>query len=416
MVSITLSLFIFSLLMMFFFAGIEMAYYTADRISIEIKKKSSDNAYWRIAKFIDNPVRFIGTTLFGFTFFLCYFTLQMNYVMLPLFKYLKITSSFAEIVAEILLTSFLVIIFGGFLPRFIFRARSNSLLSKLSVPTHFFYLLFSPLTDIFIRFCRWFLKYIVNIRVDEQKYSLSAGDIKHLFQQKRNQEKQFSTRQLLENAEEFPKVKVRQCMVPRTEIVAIPDSESIENIVTKFVETKLNKIIVYGKSIDDIKGYVHYLHLLQKPNQVSEIILPIITVPESMSAADLMYLLNKDRKSIAWVIDEFGGTAGIITLNDLLEKLFGEIKDPYSLSKTIEKVVSDTEYVFSGRLEIDYLEHKYGLPFPNNHSETLSGYIIHFFETIPSIGERIIINDYEFHVQEVSAKRIELVAMKKLIN
>jgi CBS domain containing-hemolysin-like protein len=196
--------------------------------------------------------------------------------------------------------------------------------------------------------------------------------------------------------------------------VGIDINSSVEDIQKKFVETRLSKLVVYENNIDHIIGYIHQLDLFRKPSALQSILLPIPAVPESMSAADLIGKFSAERKSIAWVVDEFGGTAGIITMEDVLEELFGEIEDEYDREKFVEKQIAENEYIFSGRLELDYLEEKYGFDFPENDSETLSGYIINFYETIPQQKERIIIDDYEFDVINVSDTRIETVKMKKL--
>ncbi|MBO9659086.1 MAG: CBS domain-containing protein, partial [Chitinophagaceae bacterium] len=239
-------------------------------------------------------------------------------------------------------------------------------------------------------------------------------ELKNLFQQSLNEDRQDRNAQLLENAQEFPKVKIRQCLVPRKEIVGIDRSASIQDVQDKFVQTKLSKLVVYESNIDHIVGYVHQLDLFKKPSDIKSILLPIPAVPASMSAADLIGKFSRERKSIAWVVDEFGGTAGIITMEDVLEELFGEIQDEYDTEKFVEKQIAENEYIFSGRLELDYLEEKYRFEFPENESETLSGYIINYHETIPQQKERIIIDDYEFDIISVSDTRIETVKMKRL--
>jgi putative hemolysin len=188
----------------------------------------------------------------------------------------------------------------------------------------------------------------------------------------------------------------------------------MDEVRKKFVETKLSKLVVFENNIDHITGYIHQLDLFKKPVAIQSILLPIPAVPESMSASDLISKFTKERKSIAWVVDEFGGTAGIITMEDVLEELFGDIQDEYDTQEFVEKQIATNEYIFSGRLELDYLEKKYGFDFPGDESETLSGYIINYHETIPRQKERIIIDDYEFDVINVSDTRIEMVKMKKL--
>ena len=274
--------------------------------------------------------------------------------------------------------------------------------------------MFSPIAKGFINLSEWMLKYVFNVRVDKHKEPLSHSELKNLFEQNIDEDRQDRNAQLLENAQEFPKVKIRQCLVPRKEIVGVTLSTPIEEVKKKFVETKLSKLVVYEDDIDHLSGYIHQLDLFKLPDNIKSILLPIPAVPESMSAADLIGKFSRERKSIAWVVDEFGGTAGIITMEDVLEELFGEIQDEYDREKFVEKQIAENEFIFSGRLELDYLEEKYNFEFPENESETLSGYIINYHETIPQQKERIIIDDYEFDVISVSDTRIEMVKMKKL--
>jgi len=203
-------------------------------------------------------------------------------------------------------------------------------------------------------------------------------------------------------------------MVPRNEVEAVDIDTTIREVREKFINTKLSKIIVYDGTIDNILGYIHHLDLNRRPTSIKEVLHTITAVPEAMSAVDLMNRFTKERRSIAWVIDEFGGTAGIVTMEDVLEEIFGDINDEYDVEEYVEKQLAENEYIFSGRLELDYLNEKYGFNFPTEESETLSGYIITEHETIPKIKERIIIDKYEFDVLLVSDTRIETVKMKVL--
>jgi putative hemolysin len=406
--------FLLTLILMGFFAGIEMAYYSANRLSIEIKKKQGGSSIQIVSKFVDSPAKFIGTTLTGFTIFLVFLGLQISTVMRPIWKYLHLTSNLVPIIVEIILATFIVLIVAEFIPRAIFRSKSNMLLNRLANVTDFFYQMFSPIAAGLIDLSEWILKYVFNIRIDKNKEKLNRSDLKHLFQQTASDERQERNTQLMENAQELPKIKIRQCLVPRKEIVGIDSHSSIDDLKKKFVETKLSKLVVFDNNIDHIIGYVHQLDLFKKPETIQAILLPIPAVPESMSATGLITKFSKERKSIAWVVDEFGGTAGIITMEDVLEELFGEIQDEYDTEEFVEKQLAENEYIFSGRLELDYLEEKYGFDFGEEESETLSGYIINYHETIPRQKERIIIDDYEFEVLHVSDTRIEMVKMKKL--
>lgn len=415
----TIIWFVLTLMLMGFFAGIEMAFYSANRLSIELRKKQGGTSGQLLARFVDSPASFLGMTLVGFTIFLVFFSLQVDNIMKPAWFYLGQKLSWqvpgvVHIITEIVLAMFVVLIFAEFIPRAIFRARSITLLSGLAYVTDAFYTMFTPIADGLIRLAEWLLKYVFNVRVDKQKEPFTRSDLKNLFQHNTDEERQERNTQLLENAQELPKVKIRQCLVPRKEIIGINSNSSIEQVKSKFVETKLSKLIVFENNIDHIIGYVHQLDLFKKPPGLHSILLPIPAVPESMSAADLISKFSRERKSIAWVVDEFGGTAGIITMEDVLEELFGEIQDEYDTEEFVEKQISENEYIFSGRLELDYLEGKYGFEFPENESETLSGYIINFHETIPRQKERIIIDDYEFDIISVSDTRIEMIKMKKL--
>jgi len=411
----TIVFFVFNLLLMGFFAGIEMAFYSANRLSIELKRKQGGTSGELLGKFVDAPASFLGTTLIGFNIFLVFFALQISTVMEPIWKYyLHVGSDLVHIIVEIVVATFVVLIIGEFIPRAVFRARSLSLLSSLSFISDIFYQMFSPIAEGFISLAGWILKYVFNVRLDKHKEPFNRNDLKNLFQQNVDEGRQERNTQLLENAQELPKVKIRQCLVPRKEITGVDIKSSVQELRNKFIETKLSKLIIFENSIDHIVGYVHQLDLFKKPSNIQSVLLSIPAVPESMSAADLISKFSRERKSIAWVVDEFGGTAGIITMEDVLEELFGEILDEYDTEEFIEKQIAENEFIFSGRLELDYLEEKYGFEFPGNESETLSGYIINYYETIPRQKERIIIDDYEFDVISVSDTRIEMIKMKKL--
>lgn len=415
----TLTWFFVTILMMGFFAGVEMAFYSANRFGIELKKKQGRQSAVLLSKFIENPQLFLSTTLIGFTIFLVCFALLFSAVMEPLWRYIGLNNERFDVlrlIVNIVIATFIVLIFAEFIPRAIFRARSNFVLTRLVWVINFFYQLLVPVGRIFIHLSDWVLKYIFNVQVKEIKESLGGGTLETLFQQADDTdfEPQELNTELFENALELPKVRIRQCLVPRKEIIGVEVKCTIEQVIEKFTETKLSKLIVYETNIDNILGYVHQLDLFKNPENLQSILLPIPAVPESMSVTDLINKFTKERKSIAWVVDEFGGTAGIVTMEDLLEEIFGEIHDEYDSEEFVEKRLSENEYIFSGRLELDYICEKYKLEFPDNESETLSGFIINKYETIPHQKERIIIDDYEFDILSVSDTRIEMVKMKVL--
>ena len=412
----TLVWFFVTILMMGFFAGIEMAFYSANRFGIELKKKQGRQSAVLLSRFIETPQLFLSTTLIGFALFLVCFVLLFNQVTTPLWNWVGLHHDIARLLLDIVLATFVVLIFAEFIPRAIFRAKSNFVLTRLVWLINLFYQLLQPIGSLFINLSGWVLKYIFNVRVNESKEVFAASSLDTLFQQKNDSdfEPQELNTDLFENALELPKVKIRQCLVPRKEIIGVEVKTSMEKVVEKFMDTKLSKLVVYENNIDNIIGYVHQLDLFKKPQNVQSVLLPIPAVPESMSVTDLISKFTRDRKSIAWVVDEFGGTAGIVTMEDLLEEIFGEIHDEYDSEEFVEKRLSENEYIFSGRLELDYISEKYLLEFPDNESETLSGYIINHHETIPHQKERIIIDDHEFDILSVSDTRIEMVKLKVL--
>lgn len=412
----TLVWFFVTILMMGFFAGIEMGFYSANRFGIELKKKQGRHSAVLLSRFIENPQLFLSTTLIGFTIFLVSFVLLFSEVTKPLWNVIGLKNELARLLLDIVLATFVVLIFSEFIPRAIFRAHSNFLLTRLVWLINLFYQLFQPIGRIFIGLSDWVLKYLFNVRISEGKEVFSATSFDTLFQHTSDgdNEPQKLDTDLFDNALNFHNTKVRQCLVPRKEIIGVEIRCSMEQVRQKFMETKLSKLIVYENNIDHIVGYVHQLDLFKNPESLQSILLPIPAVPESMSAMDLISRFTKDRKSIAWVVDEFGGTAGIVTMEDVLEEIFGEIHDEYDSEEFVEKRLAEDEYIFSGRLELDYLCKKYKLEFPDNDSETLSGYIINNYETIPRQKERIIIDDYEFDILNVSETRIETVKLKVL--
>lgn len=404
-----------------FFSGIEVAFATANRLNIELKKKQGSSSAMLLSGLFDNPSRFIGTVIVGFNFFLVVFVLLVSTFWNLLLNNTGITSSLIlpiRLLLEIMLSMIVVIVLGEFIPKAVFRTKSDALLmfSARSGLLGICYDIFYPIASAFVRLSQWILTIIFDMRIDKRKDSFSRADLENFFQQTKefNDESQDLNTDLFEAALSLHKVKVRECLVPRKEVEGVLLNAPIEDVRRKFIDTRLSKLVVYDGNIDQIVGYIHQLDLFKNPKFVKDILLPIPAIPESMSATDLISKFTRERKSIAWVVDEFGGTSGIVTMEDMLEEIFGEIKDEYDVEEFEEKKITDDEYILSGRLELDYLIGKYGLEFPDDSSETLSGFIIHQHETIPKLKERIIINDYEFEILHVSDTRIEMVRLKIL--
>jgi putative hemolysin len=407
-----------ALLFVGFFAGLQTAFGSLNRFSVELKKKQGVNSGRIISNFIENQSKFIGSLLVGVTLALVIFVLLVNRFFDPLWEKMPtvIQNSAIRIVIEILVTTLLAMLVQTVF-KAIFRKRSNAVLSFFSRTTSFFYTLFSPVATLFVGLAEWILKYLFDVRVNDKKEAFTRVDLEHFIQQSKdnNEESQDINTELFENALSLPGVKVRECLIPRKEIIGVEAMATIDELRQKFVETKLSKLIVYEGNIDSFIGYVHQLDMFRKPTDIKSILKPIPAVPESMGLTDLITQFTKERKSIAWVVDEFGGTSGIVTMEDLLEEIFGEIQDEYDTEEFVEKQLAENEFIFSGRLELDYLAEKYNLFFKEESDvETLSGYIVEHHETIPVAKERIIIDDYEFDILSVSETRIETVKMKIL--
>jgi putative hemolysin len=412
-----------SLLMAGFFAGIEVAFVSANKISIELKKKQGLKSGRILSEFLDSPAKFIGTTLIGINLVTIiysvlvgeYFTSLWDWIQGFFVQEARPYFTYIRLIFDVLLAT-MIMVMVKFSFRALFRAKNDTLLSFFAPVVNFFYGLLYPIASFFVSIAEWILKYLFNVRLHNEKEAFSRVDLEQFILQTREQSEdnpELNT-ELFEAALSLPNVKIRQCLVPRKEVEAVDVNASIDMLQRKFIDTKLSKLVVYEKNIDNILGYVHQLALFKKPTDIKSVILPIPAVPESMSATDLINKFTRERKSIAWVVDEFGGTSGIITMEDLLEEIFGEIQDEYDTEEFVEKHIADKEYIFSGRLELDYINQKYSLNLPDSDSETLSGFIIHQHEKIPRERERIIIDDFEFEILNVSDTRIETVKMKVL--
>ena len=416
-----------ALLFIGFFAGIEIAFVSANKLSIELSRKQGTRSGRIWGTFSDHPARFIGTVLVCINIVFVIYGLLIGDMLYPIWHWIEkqLPASFSDslkyikLIIETILST-IIVLFVEFISKAVFRARNNSILSSdgIGFIIKFFYWLFSSTASFFVAAAEWILKYIFTVKLVTKKDVFSKIDLEHFIQQSKNHEEEKENeinKELFENALSLSEIKLRECLVPRKEIEGIESKTSIEEVKERFIQTQLSKLVVYEGNIDTILGYIHQLDLFKLPSTVKEVLLPIPTVPESMSATDLMNKFSKERKSIAWVIDEFGGTAGIVTMEDLLEEIFGDIRDEYDTEEFVEKQLANDEFIFSGRLELDYITEKYKLQFPDDkETETLSGYIIQNNEEIPKLKDRIIIGDYIFDILNVSDTRIEMVKLKLL--
>ncbi|NOT92601.1 MAG: HlyC/CorC family transporter [Ferruginibacter sp.] len=416
-----------SLLLIGFFSGIEIAFVSANKLSIELNRKQGTYSGKIWGAYSDKPTRFIGTTLVGLNIVMVIYGLLIGNMLLPAWNKLAANLppaaseyvKYIKLIFETVLST-LILLFVEFMFKAFFRARNNEILSFsiVSYIASFFYWLLSSASAFFVNIAEWILKHLFDVKINEKKEIFSKIDLENFIQQSKSHEEEDSSeinKELFENALSLSEIKLRECLIPRREIEGVDSTTSIEEVKNKFIHTQLSKLVVYENNIDSIIGYIHQLDLFKNPATVKEVLLPIPTVPESMSATDLMNKFSKERKSIAWVIDEFGGTAGIVTMEDILEEIFGDIKDEYDTEEFVDKQLSSNEFIFSGRLELDFITEKYKLQFPEEEgAETLSGYIIQNNESIPKQKDRIIFGNYEFDILNVSDTRIETVKVKVL--
>ena len=415
--SIILITILFMLLLSAFFSGMEIAFLSSNRLQIEVEKKQGFRRANLISVFIENPKKFIATMLVGNNIALVVYGIFMAELLeKPIAHY--ISSDIGILVIQTILSTFIILITAEFLPKTIFRINSNYFLNFFAFPVYLFYFLFYPVTWITIKISDFILSKAFKANVKKSNTIVFGkvdldNYINERTQNKNGQEEEEYELKIFQNALDFSKVKLRECIVPRTEIAAVELNDSIEFLKEKFIESGFSKILIYKNNIDTIIGYTHSSELFKKPSKISEIIHEVIIVPETMPANKLLALFIQQKRSVAVVVDEFGGTAGMATIEDIIEEIFGEIKDEHDTDDLEEKKINDNEFIFSGRLEIDYLNEKYNFNFHQDGDfETVAGYILHHHENIPKLNETINIGSYSFKIIRVTNTRIELVHLK----
>lgn len=411
---------IIALLLIGFFTGIESVFISANKLSVELRKKQGNYSGKTWAFFLKKPARFIVTMLLTIDILFVIYGLLWTDILSDVWNYWSIENQYIILAAETVVLTFFLILFQTIF-KAILRAKGNSITASgfITFIVKTFYSLFSVTAEYFVGLSEWILKYLFNVKIQHKTESFTKMDIDHYIQQlsmNDNDENIEMNNEIFENVLTLSETRVRECLIPRKEVIAVNTNTSLEEIKQRFIETKLSKLVVYEDNIDNIKGYIHQLDLFKNPQSLSSILLPIPVIPESMNASDLINKFTKERKSIAWVIDEFGGTAGIVTMEDLLEEIFGDIYDEYDVQENlVDKQIAPNEFLFSGRLELDDIKEKYKLSFrKSEETETLSGYIINIHESIPREKDRIIIDDYQFDILKVSNTRIETLKLKVL--
>jgi CBS domain containing-hemolysin-like protein len=405
-----------SLLFSAFFSGMETAFVASNKMQLEIEKKKDTFLAGILTKITRNPSRFITSMLVGNTISLVVYSFFMGNLILEFIKPF-FDHYFPILLIQTLITTLIILITGEFLPKLVFRSFSNETLKIFAIPTYLFYLLLYVISDFIMSISNFILKVFFHIKQDEVQLAFSKVELEnYISEQIESARDEIDAEiQIFQNALDFHKVRAREAMIPRTEIVAIELHESISALKQLFVETGLTRILVYNNSFDDIVGYVHTFDMFHKPRSIRSVVMPLEMVPESMMIHDVLNDLIKKQKSIAIVLDEYGVTSGLITVEDIVEELFGDIEDEHDTSIFLEEKISDTEYKFSTRLEVDYLNETYDLNLKEDNTyDTLGGLIMHHTEDIPDQDEVIDIGDFQFKILKVSASKIEEVHLKIL--
>ncbi len=417
---------ILTLLFSAFFSGMEIAFISANKIHIEIEKKQDGILALVLTRLTKKPSKFIATMLIGNNIALVIYGLFMGDVLMNWFiamapqnEILRVLITDFSLLAQTLISTFIILITAEFLPKVLFQIYANNLLKLLAIPAFLFYILFSFISDFIIWISDLILKYVFRTSGDEVQLAFSKlelGDYITEQMETVEEEDDVDTEiQIFQNALEFAAVKAREVMVPRTEITAVEMHETPKNLAKLFTETGYSKILVFNDTVDNVIGYVHSYELFKKPKTIKSILLPVEFVPETMLIQDILNVLIKKRKSIAVVLDEYGGTSGLMTVEDIVEELFGEIEDEHDTTDLREEQVDQHNFLFSARLEVDYINENYKLDLPvSDEYETLGGLLVHALGEIPEKQVELTIASYKFTVLEVSNTKIDLVSIEDL--
>ncbi|MBI6116923.1 hemolysin family protein [Salegentibacter maritimus] len=416
---------ILSLILSAFFSGMEIAYISSNKIYIEIEKRQNDFLATILKRLTRKPSKFIATMLVGNNIALVVYGFFMGDLLMNWLQGLQpLNSAFLEylvvdlsLFTQTVISTLVILLTAEFLPKVFFQIYANSMLKFFAIPAYIFYILFSFVSSFVIWVSDVILKRFFKTEGDEVQLAFSKVELGNFINEQmetvEDDEEVDSEIQIFQNALQFSDIKAREVMVPRTEIVAVDQHLAPKDLVETFTETGLSKLLIYNETIDDVIGYVHSFELFKKPESIKSILLPVVFVPETMWVKDVLNNLTKKRKSIAVVIDEYGGTSGMITVEDIVEELFGEIEDEHDAAVLTEEELGEGHYKFSARLEVDYLNENYKLNIPEGENyETLGGYIVNHTEEIPRQDEELQIDNFSFKILEVSNTKIELIELK----
>ena len=400
---------IISLIFSAFFSGMEIAYISSNKISIEIEKKKTGFISSIIKILTKKPSKFITTMLIGNNIALVIYGFTMGALLTREFD--------LNLINQTLVSTFIILITAEFLPKVFFQIYSLKFFKIFILPAYFFYIVFYFVSDFVIWISEIFLKIFFKSKADNKQMLFSKDELGHYINEQmdaveKDQEID-SEVQIFQNALDFSELKSRDVMIPRIELVAVEIHDYISSLKSLFISSGYSRILIYKSTIDDVLGYAHSSDLFNKPKTIKSILMPVEFIPEAMLIKDVLNLLTAKRRTIAIVLDEYGGTSGMITIEDIVEELFGEIDDEFDNNELIERKVSDNEYEFSARIEVDYLNENYKLHLPvSEEYETLGGLIVNSTEEIPTIKQEIRVGNFLFKILDVSNTRINLVSLK----
>lgn len=400
-----------SILLSAFFSGMEIAFVSSNKLHIELEKKREGIIAKILSRITKKSSRFITTMLVGNNIALVIYSYYMGRFLLQLLP-VEGLNDFSILLLQTVISTMVILVTAEFLPKAIFRIYANDVLKIFAIPAFMFYYIFHVFSTVISGISDFFLKVVFKTDQDVQQTEFSKEELGNYISQQietgADREELDSEIQIFQNALEFHNVRAREIMVPRTEIVSVDIFDNVANLKDRFVETGLSKVIVHKNSLDDILGYVNAFELFKRPKTIKSILLPVELVPESMMISDLLNLLTKKRKSVAVVIDEYGGTSGIITVEDIVEELFGEIEDEHDVQEFREEVLGDHEFNFSARLEVDYVNETYNLSIPKSEAySTLGGFIINHTEDIPEENEELEIENFKIKILKTSGSKID---------
>ena len=410
-----------SIILSAFFSGMEIAFVSANKLHIELEKKRDGFIPNVLSKLTHKSSKFITTMLVGNNISLVIYSYYMGKLIVDLFSFNGF-NDFSILLIQTCISTVLILVTAEFLPKAIFRVYANEALKIFALPAYFFYLILNIFSTFINAISDFFLKLFFRTDKDQQQLEFSKEELGNYISEQlettnENEDEIDSEIQIFQNALEFQKVKAREIMVPRTEILAIEIHEKVSKLAEFFISSGYSKILVYKNSLDDIIGYVNAFELFKKPKTIKSILLPVEIVPESMMINDVLNSLMKKRKSIAVVVDEYGGTSGMITVEDVVEELFGEIEDEHDVQELLDEKINESEFKLSARLEIDYLNEEYNLGFPKEEAyETLGGFIIEHTENIPEKNEILNLLNFKITILSVSLSKIDEIHLKVIEN